>query len=210
MLAELSSRRENGVALDVLVWRLHGTMRCAATTVVGGGVGHRDWVLNVEVGDDYDRTDVAQHLAELARTFELSGQGVGMLTAAPVRHRQGARVDDVQVEATVGLSHPVWAADHECEEPARSAGTINIVAFMPVRLDDGALLNALVTATEAKSQALWDASILGTGTPSDAVCVFCPVEGDSKMFGGPRSEWGSRLARAVHQAVFAGATERTS
>jgi hypothetical protein len=37
------------------------------------------------------------------------------------------------------------------------------------------------------------------------VCIACPAEGRLHAFGGPRSVWGSRLARAVHGAVSAGA-----
>jgi adenosylcobinamide hydrolase len=207
MLAELTSRREDGVELDVLVWRLPGIMLCASTTVVGGGMGPRGWALNAEVTNDYHRVDVDRHIAELAETFKLQGSGVGMLTATQVQRRQRSSDNGVQVEVTVGISHPVWAAaeDDDRRRP-KSAGTINIVAFLPIRLGEGALLNALTTATEAKSQALWDGAVAGTGTPSDAVCVFCPVDGDPAPFGGPRSLWGSRLARAVHEAVLAGVT----
>jgi adenosylcobinamide amidohydrolase len=87
-------------------------------------------------------------------------------------------------------------------EPA--PGTINIVARLPVRLTDAALLNALTTATEAKSQALLTAGVPGTGTASDAITVACPASGPTQPFGGPRSTWGARLARAVHDAVRAG------
>jgi len=207
MFAELTSRREDDVELDVLVWRLSRTMLCAATTVVGGGVGLRDWALNAEVTHDYDRVDVEQHVAEIAETFKLRGSGVGMLTATQVQRRQRSSDSGVEAEVTVGISHPAWAAAEDDDNgPANSTGTINIVVFLPVLLGEGALLNALTTATEAKSQALWDARVAATGTPSDAVCVFCPVDGDSAPFGGPRSSWGSRLARAVHQAVLAGVT----
>jgi adenosylcobinamide amidohydrolase len=134
-----------------------------------------------------------------------------MLTAARVRNYQRSSDHDVDVEATVGLSHPTWAASDESFEPATTApGTINIVAFIPVHLEDGALLNAVTTATEAKSQALWDAKLLSTGTPSDAVSILCLEEGAPERFGGPRSAWGARLARAVHRAVLAGATSRST
>jgi adenosylcobinamide hydrolase len=207
VFAELTSRREDGVDLDVLVWRLTRTMLCASTTVVGGGVGHRDWALNAEVTNDYHRVDIDQHVAELAETFKLKGSGVGMLTATQVHRRQRSSDNGVQVEVTVGISHPTWAAGADDDDrDARFAGTINIVAFLPILLGEGALLNALTTATEAKSQALWDANVAATGTPSDAVCIFCPVDGDPAPFGGPRSLSGSRLARVVHDAVLAGVT----
>ncbi|PZS30767.1 MAG: hypothetical protein DLM61_10085, partial [Pseudonocardiales bacterium] len=58
----------------------------------------------------------------------------------------------------------------------------------------------------AKTQALLAAGIAGTGTASDAVTVICPPGAASEQFGGPRSTWGARLARAVHDAVRAGCT----
>jgi len=57
----------------------------------------------------------------------------------------------------------------------------------------GTLSGTLTQATDA------------TGTATDALCVLCPDEGRAHSFGGPRSVWGARLARAVHAAVMAGA-----
>jgi adenosylcobinamide hydrolase len=102
------------------------------------------------------------------------------------------------------LSHPTWAAS-DGAEPESIVGTINIVVFVPVALSESALVNAVVTVTEAKTQALLDASIRATGTPSDAVAIFCPAGETVEQFCGPRSLWGSRVARAVHEAVLAGA-----
>jgi adenosylcobinamide amidohydrolase len=83
-------------------------------------------------------------------------------------------------------------------------GTINIMAVLPVAMTDAALVNAVMTMTEAKTQALVEAGVAGTGTASDAVCVVVPAAGEEELFGGPRSVWGSRLARAVHAAVLQG------
>jgi adenosylcobinamide hydrolase len=202
--AVLTSRAEGNVERDLLVWRLPRTMLCAATTVVGGGVGPRQWILNAQVPTDYARVDVIEHVGELASALDLEGPGVGMLTAAVVKHAQHATNEGVSVEATVGLTYPTWAASDD-DSDNHAAGTINIVAFLPIRLDDGALLNALATATEAKSQALFESHIPATGTASDALCLVCPLEGERDRFGGPRSLWGARLARAVRDAVLAGA-----
>jgi adenosylcobinamide amidohydrolase len=78
------------------------------------------------------------------------------------------------------------------------------VAVLGRRLSRAALVNAVMTVTEAKSQALWEAGFAGTGTPSDAVAVLCAPSGPAEAFGGPRSRYGSRLARAVHRAVLDG------
>jgi adenosylcobinamide amidohydrolase len=114
----------------------------------------------------------------------------------------------------VGITHPTWAADDESIETSARPyrpGTINVVAFVPERLSPAALVNTVTTVTEAKAQALWESGVPATGTASDAVCVFCPYDGPEHPFGGPRSLWGARLARAVHRAVLSGcASERGS
>ena len=111
---------------------------------------------------------------------------------------------DVRVCATVGLSLVTWAADRDDGAIAWSPGTINVVAILPARLTEAALVNAVITATEAKTQALFEHGVPGTGTASDAVCIVCPPTGDAEPFGGPRSAIGAALARAVHDAVSRG------
>ena len=204
MFAELASRREGDSHLDTLIYRFEQPHRAISSAPVGGGVGLRHWAMNAQVLADYEREDLVAHVAEIAATLHLRGEGVGMLTAASVSRRQGTRRDGVEAEATVGLSHPTWAASEGGEHPS-AVGTINIVVFLPAPLSDSALVNAVVTVTEAKTQALLDASIPATGTPSDAVAIFCPARGTVEEFCGPRSLWGSRVARAVHEAVLAGA-----
>ena len=203
---------DDAAASACLVWRLGAPMRVASTAPVGGGIGRRDWVLNIEVPKGYARRDTEVHVAEVAGALALSGAGVGMLTAADVG--RVARRDEepgVQVEATVGLSLPVWAAapeDARAQEMARLPGTINVVAFVPVCHSDAALANLLCTVTEAKAQALAEGGIQGTGTASDAVTVLCPRSGPVEPFGGPRSTYGAPLARAVHGALRAGMEAR--
>jgi adenosylcobinamide amidohydrolase len=208
MFAELATRREDGVDLKVLVYRFEHTLLGVSSAVVGGGIGERHWAFNAQVRSDYDRDDVTTHVGELARTFALEEDGVGMLTAANVRKRERATIEGVDVEATTGLSHPTWAASTAANSDA-PIGTINTVIFVPTRLSEGALINAIATATEAKSQALFEAGVPATGTASDAVSLFCPLGGDIEQFCGPRSLWGARVARAVHRAVLAGAREWT-
>ena len=65
-----------------------------------------------------------------------------------------------------------------------------------------------MTATEAKTQALAEVGVPGTGTATDVVCIACPGPASDgtapEPYCGPRSTWGARLARAVHAAVRAG------
>jgi adenosylcobinamide hydrolase len=200
------TRHEDGRELPLLVWQFDEPLCVASTASAGGGLGLRQWVINAQVGHDYSRHDQRAHATELAAAMQLSGDGVVMFTATDVRWVWQAVDGDVEVHTTVGLTHPTWAADTDEVPTATGPGTINIVAVVPVRLGEAALLNALCTVTEAKVQALLAARIDGTGTPSDAVTIVCPADGPREPFAGPRSTWGARLARAVHRAVVDGAS----
>jgi len=210
MRLEMHWRREDAVSLPAAVWRAGPGYRMIASGVVGGGLGERQWVLNAQVPGGYDRMDPAAHLAELAAGLGLAGPGVGLLTAASVTDVVQREGEGVLVAATVGLRVPTWAAapagsvDREFG-PIRRPGTINIIVSVPVPLADAAYVNAVMTATEAKTQALLEAGIRGSGTASDAICIAAPAAGEREDFAGPRSLWGARIARAVHAAVRAGA-----
>jgi adenosylcobinamide amidohydrolase len=225
MRLEMHWRQEDSLTLPIAVWRAGPGCRMIASGVVGGGIGERQWVLNAQVPGGYDRMDPAAHIAELAAGLGLAGPGVGLLTAASVTDVVECEDEGVRAAATVGLRVPTWAAtppgsaDREfgpirrpgtgtvdrAGTPIWRPGTINIIVSVPVPLGDAALVNAVITATEAKTQALLEAGVRATGTASDAVCVAAPAAGEQEDFAGPRSVWGARIARAVHAAVHAGA-----
>jgi adenosylcobinamide hydrolase len=202
---ELAHRVEAGRRWPLHVWRFGRPLRAISTGPYGGGLGERQWVLNASVPRDYDRRDPDAHIAELAAELGLTGPGAGLLTAVDVTDAAIASDTGVTVVATVGLGHPTRAAAPDEAGPL-AAGTINVVAFLPAPLADAALVNAVATATEAKVQALAEAGFDATGTATDALFLACPIAGAGTVepYGGPRSIWGARLARAVHAAVAEG------
>ena len=214
--------------LAMALWRPGPGWTMISSGVLGGGLGPREWVLNAQVPGHYSRTDPRAHLTEIAAGLGLAGPGVGLLTAAQVTDLVEAEDEGVRVAATVGLRVPTWAAAPPATEdpelapagrapagprgPAWRPGTINIVVAVPVPLREAAFVNAVITATEAKSQAVIEAGFGGTGTASDAICVAAPDAGGpfqpaAEDFAGPRSPWGARIARAVHAAVLTGAAD---
>lgn len=211
----LTERTDDGHPLPVLVWRLPAPRRTISSAVLGGGIGEHHWILNATVPLAYTRGDPDRHAAEIAAGLGLAGTGAGLLTAVDVTRHHGAADGGVHATATVGISSPAWAAapdgDFRRELPAHvppdpaglryAPGTINVVVAVPVPLGPGALVNAVLTATEAKTQALVELGVRATGTASDAIVVHCPTDGRDEPYAGPRSVWGARLARAVHAAV---------
>ncbi|HLM97042.1 MAG TPA: adenosylcobinamide amidohydrolase [Acidimicrobiales bacterium] len=203
-------------SLSLLVWRFSEPLSVVSSAPLGGGIGPRRWVVNAQVPHAYARLDPEVHLAELASARGLSGPGVGMLTAVDLRHVRHEEDGGAHVDVSVGITFPTWAAapdehaGHSGASPGIinigtiNIGTINIVGIVPESLSPAAMVNAVMSVTEAKAQALWEAGVPGTGTASDAVCIACPDSGNAHRFGGPRSQWGARLARAVHRAVLTG------
>lgn len=189
-------------SLPVLVWRFDRPRLTISSAPYGGGVGERGWVLNATVPSGYDRRDPDRHIAEIAAELKLTGPGTGLLTAVDVRKVVSVTERGVTAEVTTGVGVPTWAAAPD--EAGEPIGTINVVCRLPVRLGPAALVNAVATVTEAKSQALFEAGVDGTGTATDAVVLLCPTVGPAEPYGGPRSRIGAALARAVHEAVSSG------
>jgi len=215
-------RDEDGLRLAMALWRPGPGWTMISSGVLGGGLGPREWVLNAQVPGLYHRMDPATHLAEIAQALGLDGPGVGLLTAAAVTGVVATEDEGVHAAATVGLRVPTWAAAPRGTSDPELApigewrpGTINIVVSVPVPLSEAAFVNAVITATEAKSQAVIEAGYPATGTASDAICLAAPAAGVPAAgvpaagvpaeFAGPRSVWGARIARAVHEAVLTGA-----
>lgn len=205
---EARSRRDAGRHLPVLLWRFPEPLESAVIAPHGGGVGPRRWLVATQATTAEHRRDPDHLLGKLATSLGLAGRGIGILTASDIRLATCAVTDGVGVVAIVGATHPVLAAaaSSPSARPPRPPATtaINIVVTTPVRLSKGALLNALATATEAKTHALLDAGFHATGTAADALCVLCPTTGAVVDHAAPRTSWGTRIARAVHDAVLEG------
>ncbi|WP_411076525.1 adenosylcobinamide amidohydrolase [Streptomyces sp. cmx-4-7] len=213
--AALLAHTEQGREWPLLVWVPGPGVRMVSSAVLGGGIGAREWVVNAQVPPGYDRLDPVAHLRELASGAGLSGPGVGLMTAASVADRRHAVDGGAHAVVTAGIGVRGWAAAPGAGGGAvPRPGTINIVVSLPVPLTDAALVNAVATATEAKTQALVELGADASGTPTDAVCVAAPfpvgegaepfagpTEPFAEPFAGPRSLWGARLARAVHRAT---------
>jgi len=187
----------------VLVWQFKEPVRALSSASVGGGFSSPAWLLNIGVRHDYSRVDLNEHAAQIVAGRHLSGPGIAMFTAVDVTRAEHACFEGASVSATVGVTKPTWAADPEAGH-ALWPGTINLIAHVPVALEPAAMVQALLAMTEAKTQALLEAQVPGTGTASDAITLLCSIADPAQRFGGVRSTWGRRLAMATHAAVQQG------
>lgn len=185
-----------------------------SSAVVGGGQTQARHILNVQVPRDYDGADPAGDLAAAARDLGLGGEPfVGLMTAASLERVQVLveREGPIAVVAivTIGLSRPEAAGVTEAFHLApTSAGTINIVVLMDAALAPGAAVNAVITATEAKTLALVEGGVRAphggpaSGTGTDAVVAAWTGRGAPCEYAGPISPIGALIGRAVRRAML--------
>lgn len=88
-------------------------------------------------------------------------------------------------------------------------GTVNIILLTNVKLTDGAMARAIITATEAKTAAFQDLKIqscytknvIATGTGTDSVIVVSGEKEPIITYTGGHSKIGELIGKAVYQAV---------
>lgn len=122
---------------------------------------------------------------------------VGFMTAANIpevltRVRSGRVIAYV----TAGITNPAIAGERA---PPWEPGTINIAIIVEDGLTVGALANAIMTATEAKTYTLLRLGYNATGTTSDGIGVFA-FEGE-KEWAGTATELGLNIGIAVRRAL---------
>ena len=87
-------------------------------------------------------------------------------------------------------------------------GTINAMIFINRELTPGAMVTAVITATEAKTAALQELEVpsrysdgLATGTGTDQIAVASKLGGEAISYAGKHSKIGELIGRTMHDAV---------
>ena len=189
-----------------------------ASAVVGGGSSNARTILNMHVDDKYDGERPEEDLAAVAAELGVAEPFVGLMTAA---HTEFARcavesLGDLSVAAvvSVGLSNtssagvtPPVAGGPADGDAAPRPGTINVILLVDGALTPAALVNAVITVTEAKTMTLteWDVKTPeggpASGTSTDSVVIACTGRGEELSYAGPATPVGWLAARAVRAAM---------
>ncbi len=190
-----------------------------SSAVVGGGWVTAHEILNLHVDDRYDGKRPEEDLAAAALECGVTAPFVGMMTAACTEHARHdvQSLDDLAVAAVVsiglsntssaGLTPPIAAAP-----PA--PGTINVVLVVDGALTPAAMVNAVITVTEAKTTTLaeWDVRTAtgepASGTSTDSVVIACTDRGPRAAYAGPATPVGWLAARTVRAAMTRVCTEK--
>jgi iron complex transport system ATP-binding protein len=202
------------VAVDdeAVVVRGAGTFRALSSAVVGGGVAaDARSIVNLHVPRGFRCEDSERRLEAFVRQRGLERPFVGLLTGALTAQAEQAveTRGGLTAHAVVTLGLGNRSAAGRSPAAAWRASTINTIVLVDGEPEDAALVNLVITATEAKALALADGGVRAvdggfvTGTSTDAVVVAASGRGVRSRFGGPVSELGWLVARAVKSATDA-------
>ena len=105
---------------------------------------------------------------------------------------------DLSTRCSAGNTTP---RDHD------AGGGIDIIILTSASLSMGAMVSAIVTATEAKVRALvenrttTDEGYVATGAPADSVIIACLSKGERIRQAGPTTQLGYLIGKVVHEGL---------
>ncbi len=144
------------------------------------------------------------------------GEAVGLLTSRDIRrhHFHEAQVEDEAAAclATAGLSNSERVGRRQHLRP--QVGTINLLVRVNRRLSDGAMIEAMSIAVQARTLAVLEAGVetlpdgaAATGTGTDCVAVACPLGAAERDYAGLHTALGEAVGAAVLDAMRAAVAE---
>jgi adenosylcobinamide amidohydrolase len=199
---------------NTLIILLPAGYRAIGWAPMGGGVRRASVILNhqIALNDHAAASEPIKHLSRVARSLGFSpARTVAMMTGAEIRRGGFATIRRhellVSVWCSAGCTNALRATDRATAYS--SPGTINVAIAVNRGLGDGALVEAVQIAVEARVLAVQNAGVVSirsglpaTGTGTDCVVVAAPTCGRDDKSGsiawcGKHTVLGELLARAV-------------
>lgn len=188
-------------------------VKVVSSAMHNAGVGMYSHLVNRSVAYDYDCMDAH---SDLANFLEEKGfptkQSVAMMTAVFTHHAVVRAYDyegtSIVVVITAGLGNAVDITRAFHREDKMHAGTINTWVIVNGELSDEAFFQAMISATEAKSKALFNENIIdsttgtiATGTSTDSLLIAATQSGPFHQYAGPITPLGTLVGYAVYETM---------
>ncbi|MBQ2654557.1 MAG: adenosylcobinamide amidohydrolase [Methanobrevibacter sp.] len=173
--------------------------------------------LSQEHIDYLENHDVCDYLNQHCCGLNIdSNHSTGLITLAEMKNvgivTENYRNIDVVAITTAGVRTNAVRAGDPCAfyEEDGKFGTINTIILTNVNLGYETLLEAFMTATEAKTVALSDLKIpsqysngYATGTGTDGLCIFSNLESDNTITNaGKHSKFGELIGKCVIESII--------
>ncbi|MBE9917082.1 adenosylcobinamide amidohydrolase [Paenibacillus donghaensis] len=199
-----------------LLLQLPTMIETMGSAVHGGGMTRLRRIANIYVDRFYDCSDPVRDVIDWLREWRYPiDTTAGLLTAVQLQHAsvQEEKNEEAAVFCcvTAGTSNAARAGSERTTFPSYRPGTVNIMLMIDAKLSQAAMVNAVMTAVEAKAAALADLDVrdaenglVATGTTSDAIILgvsqsaASPVE---LVYSGTATHLGGMIGRTVYGAV---------
>ena len=197
-------------------------LKILSSALLNGGLIEANGIINVQVpeGSGSDMNDMhwsgpEAFLKKILQGLQLpNDKVVGLMTAAQMKNVVALteKYDGLTltVFVTAGATVAVTAGEPAASRSSQlqKIGTINIIILVDCNLTEGCMVEAVKTATEAKTVAIRELDIrsrfsgdLATGTLTDSVAVCCTKKGEPMMYAGTFTILGELIGKCVRQGV---------
>ncbi len=200
--------KENGVFLQA-----PKPLKTISSAVYNAGIGWYKTFVNRMVKQSYEFNQVEQEVEQFLANERLEKtESVVMLTAIdPTTAIVKTYTQDelsILIVVTAGVGNAIDATKANLRNEKPYAGTINTWVIINGNLTNEAFVQAMITATEAKSKALQEEQIfdtvsetIATGTGTDSLLIAATQTGPSYPYAGPLTSLGQLIGYSVCDAT---------
>ena len=191
-----------------------------SSAIYNGGFKKAKAILNVQAPEEFSDQELhanpQKFIIDSAKKVGISENFVGMVTAAAVDKfvLVTKKYGDLAVSVIATAVDPEGTTCSHAESAGEIikveeiTGTINIMVIIDGNPTESCLVSTVLTATEAKTAALWELDIrsrysgdVATGTITDAIIVAKTNRGAPIVMGGPASKLGQLVGYCTRKAV---------
>ena len=193
--------------------RFDQPLRTISNGVVGDGIQWFKHFCNFHVAKNYNCSEPVKDVQTWMTQYSIPHeQSVGMMTAVRLEDAVviEQEMDGIKMLAvvTAGTGNAVDITNPSSSGVMKTIGTINTMLFIDSHFTDGALVNGLMSATEAKVKALQDFNIVdphsnttATGTSTDALVIGLTQQGRKTPYAGSGTAVGKGIGQIVYRAT---------
>lgn len=199
---------------DCIAITASAPLKVLSSALIGSGFQWATHFVNRQVPKDYDCEDAETEMKHYLRRHGFPvQQTIGMMTAVSIEDAvctyENGDAFSVWAVVTAGVGNAVDAAQAwKRAHFDQKIGTINIMVFIDGILTEAAYVQAIMTATEAKTKALYDEKIIdsetntyATGTSTDCIAVAATQTGVTFPYAGTITPLGKAIGRTVYEAT---------
>ncbi|MGO4538352.1 adenosylcobinamide amidohydrolase [Paenibacillus sp. 2TAB19] len=202
---------------DRIVVSLQEPVQALSSAIHPGGFTWADHIVNWKVPLDYRCDDpIADFVHRCEGWGSKAEHTIGMLTAAKLTHASVKELEGDRFKllciTTSGTRNAARAGLPRQTFSAYEPGTINTVLLIDGQMTESAMVNAVITATEAKAAALHELGILetangqlATGTTTDAIVIGVSQRASWQAihaYAGVATTIGCAIGEAVYETVL--------